>query len=247
VFPPASGVAGHPLRPFGPARNHVHDEGRRASVLVVPQPVLRTERLLLVPLADRHLDPEVELDSDPEVLRFLHGRARSRAEVVKSHADRMALGRRVDGLGYWVAFGHRVARGGDGERRGPSAPDREDDGEFVGLMMLPPVPDPDQPGPDQPGPDQAVCELGYRLGRRWWGRGLATEASRVLLEHAFDTLAQDRVIARTMAVNAGSRGVMRALGMRYARTLHQHWDDPLPGSELGEVEYEMTREMWRAG
>ena len=41
------------------------------------QPVLRTPRLLLVPLADRHLDLEVELDSDPEVMRYLDGRART--------------------------------------------------------------------------------------------------------------------------------------------------------------------------
>jgi hypothetical protein len=37
----------------------------------MPQPALRTPRLVLVPLADRHLDMEVELDSDPEVRRFV--------------------------------------------------------------------------------------------------------------------------------------------------------------------------------
>ena len=57
----------------------------------VPQPVLRTARLLLVPLAGRHLGLEIELDSDPEVLRYLGGRARSAAEVAESHARRMAL------------------------------------------------------------------------------------------------------------------------------------------------------------
>jgi RimJ/RimL family protein N-acetyltransferase len=203
-------------------------------VLVVPQPVLRTDRLLLVPLADRHLDLEVELDSDPEVLRFLYGRARCRVEVIESHAQRMALGRKVDGLGYWIAFGT------DSGQRGSPAPDREEDGEFVGLMMLPPANGPDQP--DDPG----VCELGYRLVRRFWRRGLASEASRALLRHAFVTIGQRRVIAQTMAVNVASRVVMQALGMRYTRTYHQQWDNPLPGTESGEVEYELTREMWLA-
>jgi RimJ/RimL family protein N-acetyltransferase len=200
----------------------------------VPQPVLRTDRLLLVPLADRHLDLEVGLDSDPEVLRFLYGRARSRAEVVESHAQRMALGRKVDGLGYWIAFGT------DGGRRGSTAPDRETDGEFVGLMMLPPAHGPDQPD------DPAVCDLGYRLVRRFWRQGLAGEASRRLLEHAFDTIGVRRVIAQTMAVNEGSRAVMQAVGMRYVRTYFQQWEDPLPGTEQGEVEYELTRAMWSA-
>ena len=197
----------------------------------MPQPVLRTDRLLLVPLAERHLDLEVELDSDPEVLRFLYGRARSRAEVTESHAVRMALGRKVDGLGHWIAYGGR---------HGSHAPSREADGEFVGLMMLPPAHGPDQPD------DPAVCELGYRLVRRFWRRGLATEASRALLRHAFDTAGQHRVIAQTMAVNTGSRGVMRALGMHHVRTFYPHWDEPLPGTDLGEVEYELTREMWPA-
>ncbi|MFC4069760.1 GNAT family N-acetyltransferase [Actinoplanes subglobosus] len=87
----------------------------------MPQPVLRTERMLLLPLTDDHVDLEVELDSDPEVLRYLDGRARTREEVTEFHAKRMELGRRVDGLGYWVAFG-------------PG-------GEFIGVMMLPPTED----------------------------------------------------------------------------------------------------------
>jgi RimJ/RimL family protein N-acetyltransferase len=105
--------------------------------------------------------------------------------------------------------------------------------------MLPPAHGPDQPD------DPAQAELGYRLVRRCWRQGFASEASRALLRHAFDTVGQRRVIAQTMAVNAGSRGVMAAVGLRYARTFYPAWDDPLPGAELGEVEYEITREMWR--
>lgn len=194
----------------------------------MPQPILRTDRLLLVPLADRHLEWEVRLDADPEVLRYISGRAHSREEVVDSHARRMALAGPVDGLGYWAAF----AVGDD-----PAPAERE----FVGLLMLPPAHGPDQPD------DPAVAELGYRLVRRYWRKGLATEASGALLRHAFDTVGQSRVIAQTMAVNDGSRGVMRAVGMRYVRTYFPHWDEPLPSSELGEVEYEITREMWQAG
>ncbi|MDD9369291.1 MAG: GNAT family N-acetyltransferase, partial [Acidimicrobiales bacterium] len=82
--------------------------------------------------------------------------------------------------------------------------------------------------------------------RRCWGKGLASEASRALLGHAFDTVGQRRVIAQTMAANTGSRRVMEAIGMRYVRTFFTAWEDPLPGSELGEVEYEMTRTMWTA-
>ncbi len=107
-------------------------------------------------------------------------------------------------------------------------------------MMLPPAHGPDQPD------DPTLAELGYRLARRYWRQGLASEASRMLLRHAFDTVGQSRVIAQTMAVNTGSRGVMESIGMRYVRTFHALWDYPLPGAEAGEVEYEMTRAMWTA-
>jgi RimJ/RimL family protein N-acetyltransferase len=200
----------------------------------MPAPILRTARLLLVPLEHRHLDLEVRLDSDAEVLRYITGRARSRDEVVTAHEQRMALSSKVDGLGYWMAFGR------EGGRRGSAAPDREDGSDFIGLMMLPPAHGPDQPD------DPAVAELGYRLARPFWRKGLASEASRVLLRHAFDTVGQQRVIAQTMSVNRGSRGVMEAVGLRYVRTYFPTWDEPLPDADLGEVEYEMTREMWEA-
>ena len=57
-------------------------------------PTLRTARLLLVPLEDRHIELEVQLDSEPEVLRFISGRARERDEVLASHARRMDLASR---------------------------------------------------------------------------------------------------------------------------------------------------------
>src|SRR5688572_2304834 len=198
----------------------------------MPQPELRTERLLLVPLADRHVELEVQLDADPEVLRYIFGRARARDEVLASHAQRMAFAARVDGLGYWMAFG---SDGGAADSKPPSS---EEAGEFVGLLMLPPAHGPDQPD------DPTVSDLGYRLHRQYWGNGLASEAARVLLRHAFETVGQSRVIAQTMAVNAGSRRVMDAIGMRYVRTYFPTWDDPLPGADLGEVEYEMTRARW---
>jgi hypothetical protein len=54
----------------------------------VPQQTLQTERITLVPLADEHLEWEVELDSSREVMRYLTGRASTRDEVEASHAPR---------------------------------------------------------------------------------------------------------------------------------------------------------------
>ena len=70
----------------------------------VPQPALRTDRLVLEPLADEHLDLEIELDSDAEVLRYLSPRAHTPDETRAKHAERARArspGRRpghVDGV-----------------------------------------------------------------------------------------------------------------------------------------------------
>jgi RimJ/RimL family protein N-acetyltransferase len=84
-------------------------------------------------------------------------------------------------------------------------------------------------------------ELGYRLHRWAWGQGFATEGSRALIDLAFNGLGAHRVWAETMAVNAASRRVMERCGMTYVRIFHLDWDDPIPGTDHGEVEYEILR------
>jgi len=183
------------------------------------QATLHTARITLVPLSEEHLEHEVELDADPEVMRYLgDGRARTREEVEAKHRERLAAAHPVPGLGFWVGF---VA------------------GTFVGWWILQPPERADQ------GPVEGQAELGYRLLRRYWRQGLASEGSRELLRHGFEDLGLSRIFAETMAVNTASRATMAAVGLRHVRTFHLDWPDPLPGTELGEVEYAITREQWR--
>jgi hypothetical protein len=60
---------------------------------------LVTQRLVLVPLNDDHLEFEIELDADPEVMRYLAGH-RHRGEVGRAHRRRLAAGREIPGLGF---------------------------------------------------------------------------------------------------------------------------------------------------
>ena len=64
------------------------------------------------------------------------------------------------------------------------------------------------------------------------------------MHHAFETVALQQVWAETMAVNTASRRVMRKLGMKHVRTELRQWEHPLPGSEEGEVTYQITAEQW---
>ena len=88
-------------------------------------------------------------------------------------------------------------------------------------------------------------DIGWRFRQTSWGNGYATESARALIEALFRDGAR-RVFAQTMAVNQKSRAVMERVGMRYARMFHLEFEDPLPGTEFGEVEYELVRDTWEA-
>jgi RimJ/RimL family protein N-acetyltransferase len=138
-------------------------------------------------------------------------------EVEASHARRMAAAQKVDGLGFWVGLV---------------------DDEFVGWWTLQPAHGPDQP--DDPG----VADLGFRLLRHQWRKGLASAGARELVRYGFDDVGLDRIIAQTLTVNVGSRAVMERVGLNYVRTFPSSMTEPVEGLEEGEVEYELTREEW---
>lgn len=91
---------------------------------------------------------------------------------------------------------------------------------------------------------ERVAELGYRLRQDMWGKGFATEGAEALIRWGFETCHYDRVFAGTMAVNNGSRKVMEKIGMVYVKTFILQGARPIPGSEHGDVEYEITRPAW---
>jgi RimJ/RimL family protein N-acetyltransferase len=139
-----------------------------------------------------------------------------RDEVLPYYLD---LYERYPGLGYFAAV-------------------EKSTGTFLGWFLFrPPRADDTPPG---------EIELGYRLRQAAWGRGFATEGSLALVAKGFTEMGVQRVIATTTAVNSGSRRVMEKVGLRYVRTFHLDWRDPLPGSEHGDVEYAITLDEWRS-
>ncbi len=61
-------------------------------------------------------------------------------------------------------------------------------------------------------------ELGYALGRRWWGRGYATEAALAVRDHALGELALPEVLALVLPGNAASIHVLEKIGMERVGT-----------------------------
>lgn len=188
------------------------------------RPVLHTPRIELRPMTLAHLPLLHQLDTDAEVMRYLLGRPRTPKEIDAFWTPRCAdTTADTYGLGWWVGFVD-----GEGGR------------EFVGWWDLGRS---DSEPASAPRPDEA--EIGWRVLRHRWREGLASEGARALLRYGFETVGLERVWARTMAVNAGSIGVMRSIGMRHVRTDPHAGPDPLPGCEQGEVTYEITAAQWR--
>ncbi|MBB2911726.1 RimJ/RimL family protein N-acetyltransferase [Streptosporangium becharense] len=186
---------------------------------------LETDRLVLRRVTEDDLDDLVALDGDPEVMRYLTGGRPTPREVVRDEVIPRwtAFYERYDGYGYWVAV--EKATGG-----------------FLGWFLFRPNP----VGTRADGTVREGIELGYRLRRSAWGRGYATEGSRALIRKGFTGAGVERVYAETMTVNAASRRVMEKAGLRYVRTFHDDFPEPIPGDEHGEVEYALTKAEWEA-
>ena len=92
---------------------------------------------------------------------------------------------------------------------------------------------------------QTLAEIGYRLRREDWGKGLATEGALALVNWGFRSAGYDKITACTMAVNHGSRRVMEKIGMKHVRTRFHDFPSPIPGTEDGEVWYEVLRSDWK--
>lgn len=81
-------------------------------------------------------------------------------------------------------------------------------------------------------------ELGWTIGREFWGNGYATEAARGALRYAFEEMGRDHVISLIDPANVRSIGVAERLG----ETVEGEF-------QLGEhrvLIYGITKEMWNA-
>jgi RimJ/RimL family protein N-acetyltransferase len=74
-------------------------------------------------------------------------------------------------------------------------------------------------------------EIGWRLAAEYWGRGLATEGARAVLDFGFKSLRLDQIVSFTTEANVRSRRVMEKLGMSHDPV--DDFDHPsLPGHPL---------------
>jgi ribosomal-protein-alanine N-acetyltransferase len=168
--------------------------------------LITTERLLLRPWKDEDFPPYAEMNADTAVREFfpsLLTREESDAEI-----------RRFQGAyerdGFCMFASELIATG---QFAG-----------FVGLQTMNFV---------VPCIAQPAVEIGWRLSRAHWGIGLATEGTRGVIRHAFETLQLCELVAITVPANLRSRRVMEKIGMKHFPELNFEHPRIPPGHPLG--------------
>ncbi|NMY70149.1 GNAT family N-acetyltransferase [Pseudomonas sp. WS 5414] len=163
-----------------------------------------TPNLILRPRTLEHFEACLRMDLDPEVTRFTPGIW----DGGQWHRDFLQSRMTQDfgeRCGYWAIFAKE-------------APD-----DLLGWVSFIPF--------DAVGPE---LEMGWRLVRRAWGRGVASEAARRIVEHAFADPEVERIVADAHIDNGASLAVARKLGFRFT---HDGEFEGLPSRF-----FEMTRE-----
>lgn len=135
------------------------------------------------------------MNADPEVMRYFP--APLAREQSDALADALEEGIDRDGFGLWAA--------------------ELDDMGFIGFVGLRPIPAEIPPAPG--------VEIGWRLAREHWGKGLAPEAARAALAHGFGELGLNGIVSFTAEINGPSRRVMEKIGMH--RDPARDFDHPL--------------------
>ena len=87
------------------------------------------------------------------------------------------------------------------------------------------------------------CELGYWIGKPYWGRGLMPEAVRAILRHAFEDLGMSKVWCAHFEDNAKSQRTQEKMGFK-PYCVRKDVDIPLLGRKTNDHVNLMTREDW---
>lgn len=154
----------------------------------MPTQIIATERLILRIWKDQDFAPFADMNADPRVREFFPSvlsREQSDGEI-RHFQETYAR----DGF---CCFAAELAL----------------TGEFIGFIGMQTM------NFAIPSVAQPAVEVGWRLAHAYWGRGLATEGARGVLNYASEVVKLPQVVAITVPANVRSRRVMEKIGMKH--------------------------------
>ena len=156
---------------------------------------IETERLILREFRESDLDGMFELDSDPEVHRYLGNKPvktkeesqRIIASALKQYKER--------GIGRWAVI-------------------EKSSGEFMGWSGIRLNTEYNMNGFTK------YYDVGYRLIKRYWGKGFATESGKAAVNYAFNVLKLPELYATTEIGNQASHNALLKIGLHYVEDFY---------------------------
>ncbi len=151
-----------------------------------PTVFIETERLLLRELLATDAVAMFEMDSNPEVHRYLGNAPVQSIEEIEKVIQFVRGQYKTNGIGRWAVI-------------------NKENNEFIGWAGFKYL-------TEAQNNVQFVYDLGYRFSQKQWGRGYATEASIALMNYAKKEMQLDKVYASAHFENAASNRILQKLG-----------------------------------
>ncbi len=175
--------------------------------------ILSTERLILRPLAESDASALFEIHAHPEVMRYW---ASPPWTAMEQAHERITMGQ--EGFATGKNFQYGI--------------ERRDDGVLLGICSLFSFNLPSR-----------RAEMGYALGRPFWGVGYMHEALNALVDHAFGILDLNRLEADIDPRNLASAKTLARLGFQKEGHLRERW---IVGEEISDTAfYGLLRREWQ--
>lgn len=159
-------------------------------------PTIHTSRLLLRPVTHDDTDGFWELDSDPEVHRYLGGNPIQSREEATRTIEALLQQYEETGMGRLAVI-------------------ERNSGNFVGWAGL--------KREARLRPDREYIDLGYRLQRAHWGKGYGTEAARAVLQMGWAHYGLSAIHAAADVENVASNRILQRIGMQWVEQFV--WED----------------------
>lgn len=172
--------------------------------------IIETERFFLREVLESDVDGFYELDADPEVHRYLGNKPVNDKEKLNSLIMYIQQQYIENGIGRWAVIDKATH-------------------EFLGWSGLKLV-------KDNINNQTNFYDLGYRLIRKHWGKGIATETSKASIAYGFNELKLNEIIAAIHCDNAASNNVVKKLGFELIENFDFDGED--------HNWYKLTREKW---
>jgi RimJ/RimL family protein N-acetyltransferase len=159
---------------------------------------LETDRLILRNIQLSDIEGMFELDSDPEVHKYLGNKPFTVKSQTENNIKEIIKQYESYGIGRWALVNKQT-------------------NEFMGWSGL-------KFNTITINGFTNCYDVGYRIIKRFWGKGYATESSIAALDYGFNTLNLDTIFGITEKDNIASHHILLKIGLNY---IEDFYDDKL--------------------